>query len=98
MAEKLFTGFKQLLNGFITFFLVIWATFSYISISNQTGLLNIAQKGMHMKTPNDLWGEPGKLPDKEVMHLITKLFALREDRLKKNPEDQAALIFLQKSS
>ena len=48
---------------------------------------------MHMKTPNNLRGEPEKLPDKEVMHLITKLFALREDRLKKTPEDQAALNF-----
>ena len=46
-----------------------------------------------MKTPNDLWGELGELPDEEVMHLITKLFALYEDRLKKNPEDAEALNF-----
>jgi len=46
-----------------------------------------------MKTPNDIWGELGELPEEEAMHVITKLFALYEDRLNKNPEDQNALLF-----
>ena len=46
-----------------------------------------------MKTPNDIWGELGELPEEEIMHVMTKLFALYEDRLNKNPDDQAALIF-----
>ena len=46
-----------------------------------------------MKTPNDIWDELGELPDEEVMHVMTKLFVLYEDRLNNNPEDQNALIF-----
>jgi len=48
---------------------------------------------MHMKTPNDLWAELGELPDEKIMHVMTKLFALYEDRLHKNPEDTEALQF-----
>jgi len=46
-----------------------------------------------MKAINDIWGELGELPEEEVMHVLTKLFALYEDRLKKNPADQDALVF-----
>ena len=46
-----------------------------------------------MKTPNDIWGELGELPEEEVMQVMTKLFALYENRLNKNPEDQNALNF-----
>ncbi len=46
-----------------------------------------------MKALNDIWEELGELPDEEVMHVLTKLFALYEDRLKKNPADQDALVF-----
>ena len=46
-----------------------------------------------MKTPNDIWGELGELPEEEVMHVITKLFALYEDRINQNPGDPEALIF-----
>ena len=46
-----------------------------------------------MKAINDIWEELGELPDEEVMHVLTKLFALYEDRLKKNPADQDALVF-----
>jgi len=46
-----------------------------------------------MKAINDIWGELGELPGEEVMNVLTKLFALYEDRLKKNPADQDALLF-----
>ena len=46
-----------------------------------------------MKTPNDLWGELGALPEEEIMHVMTQLFALYENRLNRNPDDQDALNF-----
>jgi len=46
-----------------------------------------------MKSANDIWGELGELPEEEAMHVLTKLFALYEDRLKKNPDDRDALNF-----
>jgi len=59
--------------GFSRFFLVIWAAFSYIPIPKRTELLNKAQRGRHMKTPNDIWDELGELPDEEVMQLEQKV-------------------------
>lgn len=46
-----------------------------------------------MKHPNDLWEEVGSLREEEVLHVITKLFAMYEERLAKNPGDEAALLF-----
>jgi len=46
-----------------------------------------------MKSPNDIWEELGELPEEEVMHVMTKLFAFYDDRLQKNPDDQSALQF-----
>ena len=46
-----------------------------------------------MKNPNDLWDEIGSLPDEELPHVITKLFAAYEERLKRNPNDEEALLF-----
>lgn len=46
-----------------------------------------------MKSPNDIWADLGELPDEEVMHVMTKLFAVYEDRLRKNPGDQDAVNF-----
>ena len=46
-----------------------------------------------MKTPNDLWEEIGSLPDEELSHVITKLFAIYEERLKRNPGDEEAILF-----
>ena len=46
-----------------------------------------------MKATNNIWGELEDLPDEEVMHVLTKLFALYEDRLKKNTADQDGLVF-----
>lgn len=76
----------------LVFFLFIWIAFSYIFFS-LLKLPEIAQRGINMKTPNDIWGELGELPEEEVMQVMTKLFALYEDRLNKNPEDQNALNF-----
>ena len=46
-----------------------------------------------MKSPDDIWGELGELPEEELMHVLTKLFYLYEDSLKKNPENLEALNF-----
>jgi len=46
-----------------------------------------------MKSPDDIWGELGELPGEELMHVLTKLFYLYEDSLKKNPENLEALNF-----
>ena len=44
-----------------------------------------------MKSPNDIWAYLGELPDGEVIHMMTKLFTLYEEKLTYNPEDQEAL-------
>jgi hypothetical protein len=46
-----------------------------------------------MKSPNDIWADLGELPDEEVIHMMTKLFAIYEDKLKNKPEDREALKF-----
>ena len=46
-----------------------------------------------MKSPDDIWGELGELPGEELMHVLTKLFTLYEDRLKAKPDDQDAINF-----
>ena len=46
-----------------------------------------------MKSANDIWGELGDLPEDEVMHVMTKLFATYEDQLQKDPKSEAALSF-----
>lgn len=46
-----------------------------------------------MKSLNDLWEDIGSLPDDEISHIITKLFATYEQRLKHNPEDPEAVLF-----
>lgn len=48
---------------------------------------------MSMKSPNDIWSDLGELPDEEVIHLMTKLFAIYEEKLKNYPEDREALNF-----
>jgi hypothetical protein len=49
--------------------------------------------GMFMKSPNNIWGHLGELPDEEVIHMMTKLFTIYEEKLKYNHEDQEALNF-----
>ena len=46
-----------------------------------------------MKSPDDLWAELGELPDEEVINMLTKLFAMYEEILKKNPKNREALNF-----
>jgi len=46
-----------------------------------------------MKSPNDIWGNLGELPEEEHIHVLTKLFAVYEDRLRRNPADEASLDF-----
>ena len=46
-----------------------------------------------MKSPHDIWADLGELPDEEIMHVMTKLFAVYEERLKKDPENKDALNF-----
>ena len=46
-----------------------------------------------MKSTDDIWEELGELPEEEVMHVMTKLFALYQERLEQYPEDRSALLF-----
>ena len=46
-----------------------------------------------MKTTSDLWEEIGSLPDEELPHVLTKLFTAYEERLKRNPKDEEAILF-----
>ena len=46
-----------------------------------------------MKSPNDIWAELGELPDEELIHMMTKLFAVYAEKLKNNSGDQEALNF-----
>ena len=42
---------------------------------------------------NDLWEEIGSLAEDETAHVITRLYTMYEELLKKNPEDEHALLF-----
>ena len=46
-----------------------------------------------MNSPNDIWIDRGELPDEEVIHMMTKLFVIYEEKIKNNPEDLEALNF-----
>ncbi len=46
-----------------------------------------------MRSPNDLWEAIGSLAEEENAHVITKLFAMYEELLTKDPEDENALLF-----
>ncbi len=41
-----------------------------------------------MKTPNDLWEEMGDLPPEDLLHVMTTLFAIYEEKLER-PHDLA---------
>ena len=41
-----------------------------------------------MITPEDLWENIGSLADDELLHVITKLYTIYEERLERNPEDE----------
>lgn len=40
-----------------------------------------------MKKPLDLWEDIGSLSEEELLHVMTKLFALYETELEKNPNN-----------
>ena len=42
---------------------------------------------------SELWDALGSLPEEEMHHVITRLFALYEARLQQNPDDPEALLF-----
>lgn len=46
-----------------------------------------------MNTANDIWGKLGELPEEEHIHVLTKLFAVYEDRLRRNEADESARDF-----
>lgn len=46
-----------------------------------------------MRTPNDLWEAIGAIDEEETAHVLTRLFAMYEQLLENNPQDQEALNF-----
>ena len=42
---------------------------------------------------SELWDALGSLPEEEMAHVVTRLFALYEARLRQNPGDAEALHF-----
>jgi len=42
---------------------------------------------------SDLWAALGSVPEEEMTHVVTRLFALYEARLQQNPNDPKALHF-----
>jgi hypothetical protein len=46
-----------------------------------------------MRSINDLWGDLGDLSDDELLHVITKLFAIYEAELLRAPDNEAVLRF-----
>lgn len=46
-----------------------------------------------MKTPIDIWEDLGSLSENELLHVMTKLFALYESALKVDPGNKEALNF-----
>lgn len=42
---------------------------------------------------SELWDALGSLPEEEMPHVVTRLFALYEARLQQNPEDPEAWQF-----
>ena len=46
-----------------------------------------------MRSPNDLWEAIGSLAEEENAHVLTSLFAMYEELLTKDPEDENALLF-----
>jgi len=42
---------------------------------------------------SELWDALGEVPEEEMVHVLTRLFALYEARLQQNPDDQEARHF-----
>ena len=41
----------------------------------------------------EIWNALGSVPEEEMAHVATRLFALYEARLQQNPDDPEALLF-----
>lgn len=50
---------------------------------------------MAIKSFGDLWADLGAIDELELNHVMTKLFALYEEKLQRDPGDAAALQFFQ---
>lgn len=48
-----------------------------------------------MINTSDLWDTVGDLEEEDIPHVLTKLFLLYEERLNRNPDDEAAALFFQ---
>ena len=46
-----------------------------------------------MRSIIDMWGELGELTEDEVLHVVTKLFAVYEAELQGNPDDEGVQKF-----
>lgn len=59
-----------------------------------TDILSDRKAKMTINT-NDLWEALGDLEEEDIPHVVTKLFILYEERLNRNPDDEAAALFFQ---
>ena len=46
-----------------------------------------------MRSTNDMWGDLGELTEDETLHVVTKLFAVYEAELQRNPDDKGVQKF-----
>ena len=46
-----------------------------------------------MNSTNDTWDALGGMQEEEFPHVLTRLFTIYEERLRRNPEDEAATLF-----
>lgn len=46
-----------------------------------------------MRTPEDLWEDIGSLKDDELSHVLSKLYAIYDERLQRNTQDVEAMNF-----
>lgn len=49
----------------------------------------------NMKTVNELWEDIGSLAEEEALHVITKLYASYEGKLRHDPKNEACRQFFQ---
>ena len=47
-----------------------------------------------MSTAGEVWQALGELNEEEALHTLTRLFSHYETRLQRDPEDEAATLFL----
>jgi hypothetical protein len=47
---------------------------------------------------NDVWGRLGELNEEDAVHVLTRLFAMYEQRQQQQPDDEAAALFFRNLS